>query len=105
MKERMPMLGELEAKIVALRDLVAVQFSEREKLHDSGHSALTKQIDAMNTTNLASMKSIEIRLDRITDRVTIIEAKATGHGESWGFIVAAGGLATGILIAVASYVR
>lgn len=93
----------LRAKIDGLRDLVSVQFAEREKLHDTGHQALIKQIDTIVAANNASAKVLETRLDRLTDRVTIIESKQTGHSEVWGFVVVVIGLIFSGMVAFGIY--
>lgn len=93
----------LRARIDALRDLISVQFAEREKLHDSGHQALIKQIDTIVDANNASAKALEMRLDRITDRVTVIESKQTGHSEVWGYVVAFVGLVFSGMVAFGIY--
>ena len=68
-------------------------------------SAFTKQIDQMQMIVNSIAKATDEKIDDLRTRLTMGEGKSKGMGESWGVIVAAGGLATGILIAVASYIR
>lgn len=106
---------------------IGVQFSERDKRQDQvleasklaieaallsqkesmakTEAAFTKQIDQSSVVVNAIAKATDEKIDDLKTRLTLIEGKAKGIGEGWGIIVAAGGLATGILIAVASYLR
>lgn len=79
---------------VSLKEFVQIQID-----------ALSKKIDTMNDVSNVTSKLLETRMDRMDGKITTIESKAAGRGESWAFVVGAGGLATGILIAVASYIR
>lgn len=72
---------------------------------ESKIDAMNKQIDGINAVQEVSSRLQESRMDRMDLKITTIESKAAGRGESWSFVVGAGGLATGILIAVASYMR
>lgn len=106
---------------------ISIQFEERDKRQDQGSSSdrlaiaaalqaqkesmgkteasFTKQLDALQMVMNNIAKASDEKIDDLKTRVTMFEGKTKGIGESWGIIVAAGGLATGILIAVASYIR
>lgn len=106
---------------------VELQFNERDKRQDivaiSGRSAIdaalaaqkesmaktetafTKQIDQMQLLINAVAKATDEKIDDLKTRLTLREGQAKGLGEGWGIVVAAGGLATGILIAITSFYK
>lgn len=115
-------LGDLlSSEISAMKDSVASALVSSEKALIKAETATEKRFDSVNefrqtlsdqATHLlsraeytANHKNLEDKISTLQSRMDTWEGKSKGIGEGWGVIVAAGGLATGILIAVASYIR
>ena len=106
---------------------ISIQFEERDKRQDQNSTAdrtaiaaalqaqkesmgkteasFTKQLDSIQMVMNSIARASDEKIDDLKTRLTMIEGKSKGIGEGWGIIVAAGGLATGILIAVAAFIR
>lgn len=77
--------------------------TETDHLKELTHvqlAGLSKQIDATQAIIESNLALLERRIDHINQRITQIEGKSTGHGESWAFFVAAGGM---VLAAISTF--
>ena len=95
----------ITAALEAQKEAAAAQNTSNMEAAGKSEASFTKQIDQMQMIVNAIAKATDEKIDDLKTRMTLGEGTKRGMGESWGIIVAAGGLATGILIAVASYIR
>ena len=93
------------AALQAQKEAAAAQNANNMEASAKSEASFTKQIDQMQMVVNAIAKATDEKIDDLKTRLTLGEGTKRGMGESWGVVVAAGGLATGILIAVASYLR
>lgn len=93
------------AALQAQKEAAAAQNTANLAAALKSESAFTKQIDQMQMIINAIAKATDEKIDDLKTRLTLGEGTRKGIGEGWGIIVAAGGLATGILIAVAAYIK
>ena len=93
------------AALQAQKEAAAATNLSNMEASNKSEASFVKQIDQMQMIVNAIAKATDEKIDDLKTRLTLGEGQKRGMGESWGIIVAAGGLATGILIAVASYIR
>ena len=111
----------VSAALTAVKVQYDSAMAASSKAIDKADAATEKRFDSVNefrktlsdqATNFLGRLEYEANHNALTDRISALtsrfdtwEGKAKGMGEGWGILVAAGGLAVGILIAVASYIR
>lgn len=68
-------------------------------------ATLSKEIDGHNSVHEISGRLLEARMDRMDLKITAIESKSAGRGESWAFFVAAFGVVIAAISTFAFFVR
>lgn len=94
-------LGE-NAASVADRAIIKTDMAN-EKIRDDVVKLSQQLISRVEYS--ANHKSLEEKIGALQARLDTMEGKSKGLGEGWGVIVAAGGLATGILFAVMAFFK
>jgi hypothetical protein len=88
---------------IAEKTAISAALQAQKESMEKTEAGFTKQIDSLHTVIDTAGKSTDGKIDDLKTRLTTIEGKSKGLGEGWGVIVAAGGLATGILFAISGF--
>ncbi len=67
-----------------------------DKAGTKTEDSFTKQIDQIGEQIRAGAKSSDDKIDDLETRLTTIEGRSSGHGETWGYVVGAVGMMIGL---------
>jgi len=76
-----------------------------EKAGNKTEDSFTKQIDQIGEQIRAGAKSSDDKIDDLKTRLTTIEGRSSGHGETWGYIVGAVGMIIGLSSVIMLVIR
>jgi hypothetical protein len=92
----------VDAALQAAKEAVGEQNKSSQLAIAKSESATTKQIDAIGELIANGQKGLDDKIDDMKTRLTLIEGRTRGIGDSWGFVVGLVGVmaAVGAIIAL-----
>ena len=93
----------VDAALQAQKEAAGAQNESNAASISKSEAAFTKQIDQIGVIINTTTKGTDEKIEDIKTRITQIEGRATGRGDSWGYIVGAGGIVI-VIIAIFEFI-
>lgn len=90
----------VDAALQAAKEAVGEQNKSSALAIAKSETATTKQIDQIGAIIATTAKGVDDKIDDIKARIAAIEGHSKGTGDSWGFIVGAGGVVVAIIAVI-----
>lgn len=91
----------VDAALQAQKEAAGAQNESNAASISKSEAAFTKQIDQILVIVNTNTKATDEKIDDIKSRMSVYEGRSTGHGESWGYLVAGIGGLWGLIATIA----
>lgn len=86
----------VDAALQAQKEAAGAQNESNAASISKSEAAFTKQIDQIGVIMSTTVKGTDEKIEDIKTRITQIEGRSAGHGETWGYVIGAIGLLIGL---------
>ena len=90
----------VDAALQAQKEAAGAQNESNAASISKSEAAFTKQIDQIGVIINTTTKGTDEKIEDIKTRITQIEGRSAGHGETWGYVIGA----IGVMIGLASVI-
>jgi hypothetical protein len=95
----------VDAALQAQKEAAGAQNESNAASISKSEAAFTKQIDQIGVIINTTTKGTDEKIEDIKTRITQIEGRSAGHGETWGYVIGAIGLMIGLASVIMMVMR